>query len=42
MPKKGHPWVLMSFNSAEEQQKAFKNLNKLTWRKKVLSCTVRN
>ncbi|XP_063226256.1 tRNA (uracil-5-)-methyltransferase homolog B-like [Bacillus rossius redtenbacheri] len=39
-PKRGSPWLLLTFTTAVEQQKALKALHKYTWRKKVLSCNM--
>jgi hypothetical protein len=39
-PKRGNPWLHLTFGTAEEQQKALKALHKYTWRKKTLTCSV--
>ena len=39
-PKRGNPWLHLTFGTAEEQQKAMKALHKYTWRKKTLTCNV--
>ncbi|KDR06356.1 tRNA (uracil(54)-C(5))-methyltransferase homolog-B-like [Zootermopsis nevadensis] len=39
-PKRGNPWLHLTFGTAEEQQKAMKALHKYTWRKKTLTCNI--
>jgi hypothetical protein len=39
-PKRGNPWLHLTFGTAEEQLKAMKALHKYTWRKKILTCSV--
>ncbi|GLH01792.1 tRNA (Uracil-5-)-methyltransferase-like protein A [Gryllus bimaculatus] len=39
-PKKGNPWLHLTFNTAEEQQRALKALHRYTWRRKTLSCNI--
>ncbi|PSN45074.1 hypothetical protein C0J52_04012 [Blattella germanica] len=39
-PKRGNPWLNLTFGTAEEQQKAMKALHKYTWRKKTLTCNI--
>lgn len=39
-PKRGNPWLHLTFGTAEEQQKAMKVLHKYAWRKKTLTCSV--
>ena len=39
-PKRGNPWLHLTFGTAEEQLRAIGALHKYTWRKKTLTCNV--
>ncbi|XP_067001449.2 tRNA (uracil-5-)-methyltransferase homolog B isoform X2 [Anabrus simplex] len=40
IPKRGNPWLHLTFSTAEEQQRAVKALDQYMWRGKLLSCDI--
>ncbi|XP_049790460.1 tRNA (uracil-5-)-methyltransferase homolog A-like [Schistocerca nitens] len=39
-PKRGNPWLHLTFNTPEEQHRAQKALHKYTWKRKTLTCSI--